>query len=220
MKKILATFMVIFACSLFLVGCTNERSIDQSISEITTIYFKGEDENGQAQASISVGEREEPYNIDGVHHKNVDFSLINIDFGQKISDEQLSGKIIVNSVESELTLYFNPLSNSYMGDLGYKLNDNDSVIIVIGQNEIVFENISKDFAVNYSKALEIGKENLKSEIVKMTKDGDFKGECYLKILSSNSNMKELFWAFTLVGRDGESYNVVISVSDENIVYKQ
>lgn len=219
MKKIFATFAVVFACSLLLVGCSGNSSVDQNISEITTIYFKGQDVNGQASGSISVGEREEPYKADGTHRKNVDFSLINIDFGQKISDEELNVKIIVNSVESDLTLYFNPLSSSYMADLGYKLNDNDIVKVTFDQYEINFENISQDFATSYQRALEIAKESLKSEIDNMSTSGDFKGECYLKILSSNSNFNDLFWAFTIVGQEGENYNVVISVDNENIIYK-
>ena len=73
--KFLAIALTITALSLF--GCAKNQTLQSSMSEITYLYFQGYN-NSDEVGSISVGEREEPYRIDGVHNKTVEFSLIDI----------------------------------------------------------------------------------------------------------------------------------------------
>ena len=220
MKKFSICLLIILIFPLMLFGCTSSKSVSDSLSEVTKIYFSGTDSKSNIVASISVGEREEPYKLDGYNNKTCGFSLINVDFGQKIVEDDLEVKIIINENESDLILFFNPVTNSYMADLGYELNPEDKVFIIYANYQIEFENVSQFFVVDYMKALKIGESNLEEEIKKLTVNGNFNGEVYLKILTEkSSSFNKLFWAYTIIDREGNENNVVIDVDDENIIFK-
>ena len=214
--KFLAIALTITALSLF--GCAKNQTLQSSMSEITYLYFQGYN-NSDEVGSISVGEREEPYRIDGVHNKTVEFSLIDIEFDE--DGEEILANITINNQESNLQMYFNPLTNSYMADLGYCLQEDDKIEVAFENTVVIFENIGSSFSVNYQTALEIGQTALKDEIESMTDGKNFKGEGYLKILKNDfSNFEKLFWAFTIVGQDGNSYNVVIDVNNKDNILKK
>ena len=62
MKK-LWIFAMILICGIVLVGCSSKKDFRGCLSEVTKVYYQGV--AGQVEGSISVGQREEPYKIDG-----------------------------------------------------------------------------------------------------------------------------------------------------------
>lgn len=216
MKKklsiILSTIAVVFC--LF-TGCA-DLSIEHCISEITYIYFKGQDNsNPGVFASISVGEREEPYKMDGKHRENVDFALINLNL-DNVSQNEVTATIEIDGNAGEVVLEFNPRTNSYMADLGYTISGESNVKLKLDEITINFSNISKDFKVNYQKALKIG-EKLLSEKVSDFSSNNFDGEVYLKIFTMEGS-DILYWIYSAVYQNGDSYNFAINVNNENDIY--
>lgn len=211
MKKIALGLMFLFIPLIF-VGCgSNQAMIEENMAEITDIYFSAE--SGSNRASISVGKRENPYIIDGVCQKSCDFSLIVLNLEESLTDKIIAAKIYINGTESDITLDINPISQSYMLDLGYALKGDDEVKLSYNDLEFEFKNSSKDFAVSQEEALSVAKTQLSGEISRYTKGNSFEGECYLKVLSLAPDFEELFWVFTIEGRDGKTYNIIISVDD-------
>lgn len=213
-KKIL--MMLSLAVVLFLfTGCSG-LSINNCISEITFIYFKGQDSSSSnVYASISVGEREEPYKMDGKHRKNVDFALINLTLDD-VNQNEVTATIEIDGTASEIMLEFNPRTSSYMADLGYAISGDSTINLKVDNYSIDFSNISKDFKVDYNKALEIG-EKLLSENVTNFSSSNFDGEIYLKLFTMEGS-DVLYWIYTAVYEDGVTYNFAINVNDENDVY--
>ena len=221
MKKFKILLVVTLLGVLFvLVGCGTNKVTD-NISEITYVYYQGIDEQDKnVNASISVGQREEPYIMDGKHGTNLDFSLINVNFGRVLEEDSIEVELIINDNIEKIILEFNPLSNSYMTDLGYSIGSNENVQIKYQNYKINFKNVSDLFKVNYEKALEIGQDLLSDYIDSLYVNGIFEGEIYLKIFSQNSgNFDNLYWIFSVVGRNGQCENVAINVFDENDFYK-
>lgn len=212
MKKLSVCALLAFV-PVLLVGCQGSASIEDNMSEETNIYFSAK--SGEHRASISVGTRENPYIIDGYSQDCCDFSLINVSFNSLLNDNIIAGKLTVNDNESDITLDLNPITHSYMADLGYKLNADDNIKFVYDGIEFDFSNLSNKFAVSGESAIEIAKEQLSNEIASYTKGNTFEGECYLKVLGENGNFENLFWCFTIEGRDGKTYNILISVDDPN-----
>lgn len=210
--------IIILTCSFILFACNKLATIDSYMSEITEIYFEGKDENNSfINSSISIGYRETPYFIDGVHQEVCEFSLVVLDI--KSVQDEISVQIVVNNEILELILFYNPSNSLYMADIGYALKENDKICLLYGDYKIEYQNLSNDFEVSYKEALEISSKLLKNEIKKLSENSKFNGECYLKILKKNDEgLGDLFWAFTLIGRNGEVNNVVISVYDKNIVF--
>ena len=206
MKK-LWIFAMILICGIVLVGCSSKKDFRGCLSEVTKVYYQGV--AGQVEGSISIGQREEPYKIDGKSQKLEDFSLFILDFNQQMEDETIDVKLSVNGVESDFQLYLNPVNHYYMNDLGYSLGQNDEVILTYQDIVVNFYNVSDSFNIDWSEALDIAEENL--NLQSLYKDGDFKGECYLKILTEqNDNFQDLFWYFSAVSENGDVMDIVIS----------
>ena len=206
MKK-LWIFAMILLCGIVLVGCSSKKDFRGCLSEVTKVYYQGV--AGQVEGSISIGQREEPYKIDGKSQKLEDFSLFILDFNQQMEDETIDVKLSVNGVESDFQLFLNPVNHYYMNDLGYSLGQNDEVILTYQDIVVNFYNVSDSFNIDWSEALDIAEENL--NLQSFYKDGDFKGECYLKILTEqNDNFQDLFWYFSAVSENGDVMDIVIS----------
>ena len=218
MKKILV-FFVTMVLSIFIftgAGC-KKSDIRDNVSEITKEYFQGVNEEGKIVGSISVGQRENPYIIDGIHQSLCDFSLITLKI-ESIHEEEIEVKLYINNNESSLKLYFHPVNYHYMNDLGYNLNENDEIKIEYNNQIFSFSNISKIFKVDYNKALDIAISNLSNEIEMLYEKNVFQGECYLKILSEQSqDFDKLFWHFSITTRDNKIYNLVINVKTEEVI---
>lgn len=217
MKKF-SLLLIILLCPIVLFGCTlGSSKIEDYMSELTKVYFKGTDvEHPNIRASISVGTRETPYKIDGIHQKTCDFSLISINFNENFDEETIKASITINEESKEIELYYNPINSSYMNDLGYALNDTDTITLIYNDYNITFTNITKDFKVDYKKAIEVASEKLKAEIEPLWNNGNFMGECYLEILTlQEGNFDQLFWYFRVVTQDNQTYKIVISTADEN-----
>ena len=216
MKKKILMMLSSLAVVLFLFTGCNDLSINNCISEITFTYFKGQDSSSSnVYASISVGEREEPYKMDGKHRKNVDFALINLILDD-VSQNEVMATIDIDGTASEIMLEFNPRTSSYMADLGYAISGDSVVNLKVDNYSIDFSNISKDFKVDYNKALEIG-EKMLSENVANFSSSNFDGEIYLKLFTMEGS-DVLYWIYTAVYENGVTYNFAINVNDENDVY--
>ena len=216
MKKKILMMLSSLAVVLFLFTGCNDLSINNCISEITFTYFKGQDSSSSSvYASISVGEREEPYKMDGKHRKNVDFALINLILDD-VSQNEVMATIDIDGTASEIMLEFNPRTSSYMADLGYAISGDSDVNLKVDNYSIDFSNISKDFKVDYNKALEIG-EKMLSENVANFSSSNFDGEIYLKLFTMEGS-DVLYWIYTAVYENGVTYNFAINVNDENDVY--
>lgn len=218
MKK-LGLFAIILICPLLFFGCQGKSELKDNISEITKIYYQGIDKNNEnVKSSISIGQRENPYIIDGIHQSNCDFSLFVVNFNLVFDNDELQVKIIINDQENTLTMYYNPVNGSYMADLGYALKEDDNISLSYQDYKIDYSNISKDFEVDYNKAIDIASQTLSKDIKEIINSSNFPGECYLKILTrQDGNFDKLFWYFNIVTQDGNDYEVVISVEDGNDV---
>lgn len=212
MKKYLLCFVFIFTLIGFF-GC-QKNNIKNNISEKTEIYFYAR--CGAGKGSISIGKREHPYIINGSHEKNVDFSLIILKFN-KVFDKEIEVEINVNEMTNKIILELNPLNSTYMTDLGYALNEDDKISISYQDYTFEFENIGKNFKVDGDMAIEIGLTHFNEIVSNLTDKNSFNGECYLKVMTRDDEEK-LYWLFTIVDREGNEYNLIINVMDENDIY--
>lgn len=212
MKKIFVVFAILLS-SLVMFSCGNKDLVMDNMSEITKTYFEGQDENNNIKVSISVGQRENPYIIDGFHQKTCDFSLVVLTL-DNVSGNEITASIEINEIIQDINLYFDPRNNTYITDLGYALDEEDKVCIIYGDHKISLDNISKNFTVDYQKASDIASQKIASQIDEFYASGSFNAECYLKIFTKDNNM---YWGFSIIGQNGKSYNVIINVYNEDII---
>lgn len=217
MKKMLAFVLILFSAFL-LFGCTGNSDINSSFSEITRVYYNGISPGGEINASISVGEREQPYIIDGKHGQNVDFSLIVVKCNFEVKDYEITVDFFTDNQKNSVNLEFNPLNNTFMADLGIKLDENATYSLIYKNIAIEFNKSSDDFKIDYKKAIDKSIEALGSAIDEYYSGDVFKGECYLKILNKpNDDFLQLYWIFTVIGENGNSNNVLIDLQNGDVV---
>lgn len=203
-------FPVLFC--LLLCGCQARVNIIEHMSEITTIYFEGENEF--ISASISVGMREKEYIIDGKSSENIDFSLVSLKFSSDPNAQQIEVEICINDKVENAILYLNPMNNVYINDLGYSLRECDEVKLSYCGNSVELH--KQNFNISYVDALSIAENELKNDINNNLKNGELNGECYLKVLSASDNDSK-FWLFTLVNSKCENINILIDVNSGRIM---
>lgn len=211
MKKILLS-LTILLIPILMFGCQKTITLEDSMSEITKIYFTAE--NQDVTANISVGEREEDYIIDGKHTKNCDFSLIALKFDNLLAENVIEVELKINNVSSTIQLELNPANHFYMADLDYALKETDQIQLNYNENHLTFSQV--EFGIDYNQALKIAKEELGDKMDKYYNDKNFAGEGYLKVLTQQDE-EELFWVFTVVGNDDSKNNVVLSVEDGKVL---
>lgn len=217
MKKCLIFVFCFVFVVIFFISCNKKNNIENNLSEVTKIYFQGENSNGNLKCSISVGQREDPYKIDGYHNINCDFSLITLKGIEYFSD-QIQVNLNVNENLQNVTLFYHPVNDVYINDLGYALKEDDRIEVEYDEEKFIVYNLSKNFKIDYKEALKISKESLKIEIEELCKNNNFCGECYLKVLTNN-NDNILFWYFSIQTRDKKSVNLILSVDSGQIVAK-
>lgn len=215
MKKIFP-FIFILLLPVLLVGCgSNKFQLEDYMSEITKVYFQAEGDG--FNATLSVGEREIDYRVDGRHGPTCDFALLQVEFNSVVENDVIDCVVNIDGQDTSLLLEFNPLNNCFMGDLGFSINADAKVSITVEEKSLSLENVSNNFAIDWQQALEKSEIALIDEISSCCNNGSFCGEGYLKLLhEKGGSFQELFWSFRLVCEQGVKYDVVINAQTGEI----
>ena len=214
-KKVLVSlslFLVVFGVTA--CGKTIDSYVINNMAEITKEYYFGE--NDTMVATLSVGEREEEYLVNGQATELVDYSLLVIKFKEEnivkaIVFEVKSGEVTVD-VEAE----YNSFNNSYMVDIVDDITVGEDFSIVYDEQTVTLER--QNFAIDYENALQIVCENLKDKLEEQKSYNHFNAECYLRVMSEkDDDFSDLYWCFTCLNYEGESFSVIISTVDGSVL---
>ena len=214
-KKVLVSlslFLVVFGVTA--CGKTIDSYVLNNMAEITKEYYFGE--NDTMVATLSVGEREEDYLVNGQATELVDYSLLVIKFKEEniakaIVFEVKSGEVTVD-VEAE----YNSFNNSYMVDIVDDITVGEDFSIVYDEQTVTLE--KQNFAIDYENALQIVCENLKDKLEEQKSYNHFNAECYLRVMSEkDDDFSDLYWCFTCLNYEGESFSVIISTVDGSVL---
>ena len=206
----------VFPLALLMTGC-GQSQYDMAISkmsEITYSYFYGKCDT--FEISISSGEREEPYVYDGKSQEKCDFALVTAKINT--NSEKINMTFSINGEASSQILEYNIMTGTYMVDLEQQLDADDQISVKYGNTQISVDCKSKEFAIGYQKAIEIGVNEFSEDMTKVTESGEFKAECYLKILDNiSNNYDSSFWCFSIVDEKSQHLNCIIDTQTGNIV---
>ena len=221
MKKIsfvvLAVMMI--GCAM-LSGCgLNVKSdVLNNLSDVRYFVFVGQSDG--VVANLMCGMRENPYSYDGKSNKKTEFGVITVFFKNRPS-EDLHYSLSVGKSSYAGVLEENPYNHSFMADI-QKIVDGEGVYLtiegVVDGMQLMPE--SKDWAVQYDKALDIAYEVLEEKLMGLYSSRRFCGECYLKIVLDQSSIDNpYYWCFMYVGQNGESGSVIIDVNSGEVLTK-
>jgi len=221
MKKKLVLMGLLMTVCFTLFGCGGSivSKVENNMSEWTKIYYYGEHDD--FYASLACGEREEEYLVNGKSGKRVDFALLSVKLAKERNESYINVSIKIDEEdEIKRALEFNGLNGFYMLDLNRELSGDEQITITFNDSSLALKNISKDFGVDNSEAIEIASKELEKEILKNKVGNNLNAECYLRVLDKQeNNFDDVFWCFTVVNTSNENFSVVISTVDGSILAK-
>lgn len=219
MKKValmLMLFCVGFVC--LACGTTTEGLVKHNMSELTKVYFYGENDN--FYCTLSSGERENEYLMNGISEDNVDFALLTLNFTNPISAKAVKVDVTIDGQTSQVELEINSLNSAYMVDLEKELTGEEEISVTYEGETLNMECLSKNFAVDYKQALNIASTEMEDKINLKKTYNSLNAECYLRVLDKKANNFDgTFWCFTVLNVDNENYSIIISTEDGSILAK-
>lgn len=205
----------------FLIACSYSMAsqIKNNISELTTILFAGEGNN--FYATLTCGQREEPYVFDGKSSEKQNFSVLTITLFNSQTIPTLPYKITVNNKDYEGELDRNTLRANYMTDIEIAVSENTEIVLFFNETQVDLNCISNSFETNSSLAIDLAIENLNDELMEEFENGNFNGECYLRILNNPiQNKNVFFWHFSIVNTSSQVVaTVIIDTMSSSILAK-
>lgn len=218
-KKIfLAGVLGLIGLTAFACGKTTYSRACDNMSERTDVYYYAQCDG--YDISIASGQREEPYLLNGQSEKKVDFALLCINLSTSSSARIIKATVSIDGQETACELEITGLNSGYMADLQQRLTGDEKISVTYAGKESELKNISKDFAINSDKAIEIGANALAGEIDKLRNGNKLNAECYLTVVDKNSNeLDGTFWCFNVVNVNGESFSAIISTQDGKVLAK-
>ena len=209
-------FMVFFLVS----GCKNNiyTICKKEISETRTCYYFGK--NDKYVASVTSGEREEEYILNGEHTKNVPYTVLVVDFIEtKLNtlpnfELSIDGKIYSGEME------LNPFNGTFCVDLGVQIEDNLDVELSLLEESKKMDliSVSSLWQVDYSLAFDIAINAFGERLNNYIENGKLQGEIFQKLISLNRySAEDIYWNICLFLKNGEILTCTIDVITGQVV---
>ena len=221
MKKIVVLMLICFSLFMVPFGCAInlDTAVEKNMSEIRKNVFEGKKDD--VKVTFMSGEREDPYEYDGVSEKKCDFGIFTVYFNEFVGSLKVPFIATINEQKFEGVLEKHPFNESYMVDIGNVASDDAEIIISINNEPaIVLENISSSWEISWQDALELGKQYLNDELNEIISNGKFNAECYLKSITDEDFISgQYFWAFSVINTKYQRYIVVFDVNSGDLLVK-
>lgn len=219
-KKVLISFCLLL-CLFFLFSCgtnkDNVNKLESSLSEYRKNLFLYK--NNSYVVTLTSGERESNYIMNGEKTNLVDFGVLTLKFTNVFAGSKLQFELKINNDTYAGEFELNPYDNSFVYDIQKQVSDDSEVsLYLIDFDETIKLNcLSKNWQFNYKQALQIFADNHKPQIEGITTNNKLQGEIYIKTVAEDSNLSNIYWYVLLVCKNGEMYANLISVTTGEIM---
>ena len=216
----LLSICFLFFCPLFFVGCGQANLNDYShegLSEYRKNLFVAK--TGFFTATVTSGEREENYVMDGAKTKLVDFGVLTIKFNSELDDDAPQFELKINDKVFADNLERNPYDGSYVYDTLCQVEDNAVIalyLVDLDQREKLVC-VSNNWSADYKEAINIFSQKYSKELSSHTTSGKLQGEVYVKIVSTDKNMDNIYWYVLCVCKNGDMYASLIDPNTKVIL---
>ena len=217
--KILSICFLLF-CPLIFVACGQANLNDYShecISEYRKNLFIAK--TGLFSATFTSGEREENYMMDGAKTKLVDFGVLTINFNSQLDDNAPQFELKINDKTFADVLERNPYDGTFVYDTMCQVDDTATIelyLIDIDQREKLVC-VSSGWSADYKEAINIFNQKYSKELKSHTTNGKLDGEIYVKIVSTNKDIKNIYWYVLCVCKNGDMYASLIDPNTKVIL---
>lgn len=208
----------------FFYGCNNSGGNNGQVCK----YFENVSEyrknlfvckNANYLVTLTSGERESDYAMNGVKSNLVDFGVVTVKFEKAFAGSKLQFELKIDKDTYTGEFEINPYDNTFVYDIGKQVSDSSSVSLYLVDidEKINLECLSKDWKVNYKQALKVFEDKHEKEIAESLKDKKLQGEIYIKTVAEDANLNDIYWYIMLITENGEMYASLISVTTGQIM---
>lgn len=214
MKKFL--YFILTFCLVIFCGCDDQINniVIDNISDLRTNFFVGENETFFAE--LSSGKREEQFFYDGISTQKVDCAVLSIGFFKTNYSNAIEVQVEIDGQKQNAILQHSPFEELFMVDLEKTIDDNAKISVVYNDKKVDLKCFSKDWQIDYIKALNLGIKNFQAELENLYFNGKLNAEGYLKIVYEREFGKT-YWYFGIIDRSGKRYSILIDVNSGLII---
>ena len=221
--KIVLMSLCLVMCLFFLFGCDKDSNSGQgdmyqsNLSECRKNLFVSK--NANYLVTLTSGQRESDYIMDGKASSLVDFGVITLKFEKVFAGSKLQFELKIDDDTYAGEFERNPYDNNFVYDIGKQVSDSSkvSIYLVDFDDNLELDCLSKDWKFNYKDALKIFVDKHKKEIEACSENNKLQGEIYIKIVAEDNNLGDIYWYCLLVAQNGEMYASLISVNTGEIL---
>ena len=213
----------VFAVVIGVFAACKPKKVDaeilKNISELSTNVYTA---NTEAVAvTLTTGEREAPYNVNGVSSSRSPYTIITVRPVEMPDDAQVYDYVLragKNEYRGKLNLH--PFGISYTDTINKKAEGGVTLsLTTLGETEEI-ELVSQftDKMLDWQDALSVGVKSVKAEVDSLYSDKKLLGEVYVRFTTDQSaDDGEYFWYVAVVGNNGKTYGALVDPLSGDII---
>lgn len=221
-KKIVLLSLLI--CVFMFGGCDQDlnQKLQTNISEFCTSYFIGETQNYYVE--VFGGEREEPYELNGISEEKVTYSIVSITpKSSNTQADEIEYCVELNGKTYEGAFDESPFDGTLAADFCTSLKEDDTIFVYIklrDNTEVAkMTCLSNTFLIEYSTALSNIATNSVNEILSATENLSLGFECYVQVINKMPMLEKYFWCVNIVINNGKILTYIIDIETGEILAK-
>ena len=203
-------FIPFICCLFFISGCksNNFKFSLENVSEYRSNLFMVK--SNTFLATFTSGEREENYVMEGDRSNLVEFGVLTLTF-ETVFDTLPQFELSINGDRFTGELQKNPFDNTFVFDIEKKVEDNAEIILYIVDLDETAKliNVSNSWTSTWEDALNIFTNNFKTKLSSQIRDNKFFGEFYIKIVSNDKSLDNIYWYVLCVCKNGDVISCLI-----------
>lgn len=218
-KKILITFLaivvigIVVLVSVLTFGCkpSNLNLMQKNLSEYRKVLYVANTPN--FNATFTTGKREEPYLLNGVSEKKVEYGVLIVKFNNEVVS-QPTFTLLIDTIQFSGKLEKNPFDNTYVADIEKEVSDvadiNLKVMVDEINDNINMDNASADWKISYKKALSIATTEFEDILPNYIEGNRLNAESHIKIVGSTEDeLPKIYWYVSIICQNGDSFACIV-----------
>ena len=220
--KLICAVCAVALCMGVFAACQKkvDAEIIKNISELSTNVYTAKTE--KAAVTLTTGERETPYCVDGVSSSRSPYTIITVRPLEAAEDAVPYDYVIKagkNEYRGKLNLH--PFGISYTDTINKKAEGEVSVTLISGGEiveEIALNSQFTDKMMAWQDALNTGIGSVKKEVDSLYSDKKLMGEVYVRFTNdAAAENGEYFWYVAVVGNNGKTYGALVNPLSGDII---
>ena len=225
MKKLVKLFCaaLVFALGFGVFAACSQKKVDaeiiNNISELSTNVYIAKTET--VSVTVTTGERETPYNVDGVSSQRSPYTIITVRPLETQGDAQVYDYVLrAGNNEYRGRLNLHPFGISYTDTVNKKAEGNVTLTLTASGETEEIELVSQftENMLDWQDALSAGVKSVKAEVDSLYSDNKLMGEVYVRFTADASTGDGgYFWYVAVVGNNGKTYGALVNPLSGDII---